>query len=73
VSVAAPPMQGLTVTAVRAAAGTRVRAGDALLELEDARSVYELAAPVAGEVHEVLVDEGDEVIASATLVRLRIQ
>lgn len=73
VSVAAPPMEGLRVTAVSAATGARVRAGDALLELEDARSLYELAAPVAGVVHEVLVEEGDAVVASAVLVRLRLR
>jgi biotin carboxyl carrier protein len=72
VSIAAPAMAGLVVTSIAVAEGTLVVPGESLLELEDARGVYDLASPVSGEIVEILVEEDDDVVPSAVLVRIRV-
>jgi len=50
--------------------GQRVEKGDALLIVEAMKMENEIKAPVAGELSEVMVSEGDTVDAGAKLVRI---
>ncbi len=63
------PMPGL-VTAVSAAVGARVQAGDALLMLEAMKMMHTLAAPAAGTVAEVRCRVGDSVRGGDVLVTI---
>lgn len=51
--------------------GERVQAGEALLEIEGDKATFEVEAPVAGIVAEVLVEDGDERKVGDVVVRIR--
>lgn len=50
--------------------GERVEAGEALVEIEGEKSTFEVEAPVAGVVSEILVADGDEAQVGDVVVRI---
>jgi pyruvate/2-oxoglutarate dehydrogenase complex dihydrolipoamide acyltransferase (E2) component len=53
------------------AVGDRVQDGDILVEVEAAKTTVEVPAPSAGELVEVIAQEGETVQVRAIIARLR--
>ncbi len=64
------PMPG-RISRLMASAGQKVTAGEALAVLEAMKMEHTLTAPFDGEVAEVLVEEGRQVVESAVLLRVQ--
>jgi len=50
--------------------GHRVQQGERLVEIETAKAVQEVAAPVTGTVVEILVAEGDTAAVNTTIATI---
>jgi len=61
-----------TVVNIRVAAGSRVKAGDILLEVETDKVVVEVPADTDGVVAEMLLKEGEKVGEGAEILRLNV-
>jgi pyruvate/2-oxoglutarate dehydrogenase complex dihydrolipoamide acyltransferase (E2) component len=55
------------------APGDRVREGDILVEVEAAKTTVEVPSPSAGELVEVLAQDGETVAVRAVIARLRTE
>lgn len=56
-----------TVTRWLKAVGDKVEKGEAIIEIETAKALQEVEAPVSGKLTEFLVKEGDVVAVNSTL------
>lgn len=59
-----------TITTWHVQAGTRIAVDDIIAEAMTDKANVEIPAPVAGTVDEVLVAEGDTVVAGQAIVRV---
>ena len=58
------------VIAVHVAVGDTVEAGTVLIEVESEKATFEVEAPAAGTVREVLVAEGEEAKVGDVIARI---
>jgi pyruvate dehydrogenase E2 component (dihydrolipoamide acetyltransferase) len=61
---------GGVVVDIRVSAGTQVKEGDTLLEVEAGKSTVEVPAPSAGKITDILVKRGEEVQTGQVLFKL---
>lgn len=67
----APSDETVTVVEFLTSVGSRVEKGDVVASVEAAKSVFEMTTSVAGEVAEVLAEEGDNIAVGKPLMRIR--
>ena len=60
-----------TLAKWRKAVGETVRKGEIIAEIETAKALQELAAPVGGTILELLAAEGDVVAVNATIATIK--
>ncbi len=67
----APSDETVTLVEYLTRVGAKINKGDAVASVEAAKSVFEITASVAGEVVELVAQEGDSVAVGKPLLRIR--
>ncbi len=67
----APSDEDVIVVEYLAEPGSTVQRGDAVVEVEASKSVFEITTPVSGEITETLVDLGERIAIGKPLLRIR--
>jgi len=65
-----PGLEFATVAGWRKGEGAQIEAGDPIVDVEADKVTYELEAPAAGILAEIIAAEGDEIQVGALLARL---
>jgi len=68
----APSDETVTVVEYLVGVGARIQRGAAVASVEAAKSVFEITAPVSGEIAELLVREGESIAVGQPLIRILV-